>query len=423
MDASQTFKKQLFAVDFIISSTKNMEGKMKKFRNVWTLFTSLLLLLSMAGLPGCGGGSSSTTSSTTNPTLTTTTDSVTATNGVVTAAKSLQSPTGNSVTIQANTTLTDSSDQLVSGDIPTSVGYSTSTTDLPTAAATLPSGTALAAFLDISIGSAENFTPGLQITLDVGSAAKAGDTVVIYNFSSSTNQWTVEDTLTVASDGTVSFTVRHLSIWAAFTTSTPPPGKPSGVSATAGDSQVTVSWTAPTLGTPTSYNVYYATAADVTPGAAGVTKVAVANAATSTVISGLTNGTTYYFVVTSVNANGESGISSEKSATPAATLQPPASPNGVTLTAGTGLVTVLWNTKPTATSYNIYYAASSSTTTADLLTGTPIKVPATSDPQATTQSFDVTGLTASTTYAFVVTSQNAAGESGAQTNPKYATPN
>jgi hypothetical protein len=388
---------------------------MKRLKQVFPVLASIGLALSILTMVGCGSNSDNNqaTKSTTNGSI-----------PLSAAASTVPAPSGNSVTIRQNSTLTDSSNNPVTGTVATSVTYSTSAINLPTDATTLPTGATLAAFLDISIGTAKNITPALSITLNVSPAAAAGDTVEIYNFNSATNNWVIVDTLTVAADGTVSFTVRHLSIWAAFKTANPRPGKPSGVSATAGDSQVTLSWTAPDLGSPTYYNIYYATSADVTPGNPGVTQVQVANAASSAVISGLANGTTYFFVAEAVNANGKGGLSSEASAIPAATLSIPASPNGVGLAAGTGSVAVTWNTKLTATSYNIYYSASASTTSAALLqSGVKVVVPAASaDPQAATQSFSVSGLTAGTTYSFIVTSLNAAGESGAQTNPKTATP-
>ena len=89
-----------------------------------------------------------------------------------------------------------------------------------------------------------------------------------------------------------------------------PPGAPTGLAATAGVQQVSLSWTASTGAS--SYNVKRAT----THGGP-YTKIS-SPSATSYNDTGLTNGTTYYYVVSAVNAAGESGNSSEASATPAA---------------------------------------------------------------------------------------------------------
>jgi hypothetical protein len=261
----------------------------------------------------------------------------------------------------------------------------------------------------------------MQATMNVISGgANVGDTVAIYSFNTSASKWEPVDDAIVSQDGTVAFTIHHLSIWAAFKTATPPPGKPSSSSVTAGNSQVTATWAAPKTGpAPTSYNLYYGTAPGVT--AANGTKIE--NAVSPQVVKGLVNGTPYFFVVTAVNANGEGGPSSEESATPDASLQPPASPNGMGVTAGPGSVTVQWNTKLTATTYNIYYLASGAITSAELqATGVKVIVPAAADPQPATQSQQISGLIPGTQYNFIVTAENAAGESAAQSSPKPATP-
>lgn len=198
----------------------------------------------------------------------------------------------------------------------------------------------------------------------------------------------------------------------------PIPAKPTGASATPGDGQVTVTWTA--VANATSYNIYYSTTSPVTK----TSGIKIENVTSPYVVTPLINGTEYFFVVTALNAAGESVESSEKSAIPAVGVLPPASPNGVSATPGVELVTIVWNTKLTATSYNIYYSDTPGITTADLLaTGTKVNVAALSaDPQPLTQSHDITGLTAGVTYSFVVTAENAGGESGAQTSPKTAIP-
>lgn len=86
---------------------------------------------------------------------------------------------------------------------------------------------------------------------------------------------------------------------------------PSNLTATAGDSQVTLAWTAVTGAT--GYNVKRATTAG-----GPYTTIASNVSGTSYVDTSVTNGTTYYYVVTAVNVDGESANSNEASATPQA---------------------------------------------------------------------------------------------------------
>ncbi len=92
-----------------------------------------------------------------------------------------------------------------------------------------------------------------------------------------------------------------------------PPGVPTGVAATAGDQQVTVSWQS--VSGAASYEVAYGTAA-------GALTNEVTASGTSTTITGLTNGTTYYFEVRAVNSHGSSAWSSTVQATPDTVQQP-----------------------------------------------------------------------------------------------------
>lgn len=187
------------------------------------------------------------------------------------------------------------------------------------------------------------------------------------------------------------------------------PAKPAGIAVSGGDSQVTVSWSAVT--DATSYNIYYGTTADVST----ASDTQIVGVTSSHVITGLTNGTAYYVVVTAVNAVGESVVSSEKSATPAATPQPPASPNGRNVSSTVaGQLSATWNAVTGAVSYNIYYLqANTVPAKAEVLAS----LPATS----TTASTDITGLTSGATYYVLITAVNAAGESGTQTNAQAVT--
>ena len=174
------------------------------------------------------------------------------------------------------------------------------------------------------------------------------------------------------------------------------PTAPSGVTATRGDTQVTVSWTAaPSNGSPiTSYTV-----TPIGPGGP-LTPVSVTGGPTTTVVSGLTNGTAYTFEVTATNGVGTSATAASGSVTPATVA---GTPTGVSATAGNGQASVFW-TAPTVdggsaiTGYTI-------TPVALIGPGGPL-TPVTVD--ATTTGVVVPGLVNGTSYTFDVTAANGA---------------
>ncbi len=92
---------------------------------------------------------------------------------------------------------------------------------------------------------------------------------------------------------------------------------PVGVTVLPGDGFVDISWNAPDTGgmTITKYTVYWGTESGVTKSSISK-KTTSDNTSTSLRVDGLTNGTTYYFVVTATYAAGESDESDEKSASP-----------------------------------------------------------------------------------------------------------
>jgi hypothetical protein len=105
---------------------------------------------------------------------------------------------------------------------------------------------------------------------------------------------------TVAGNATATVTVGDGTVSGSATlhgTPCVPPTVPTGVNATAGIGRVTVSWTAST-GSPTSYEVKRATSSGGPFASLGTVT------ASPYVDSAVTNGTTYYYVVASRNANG-----------------------------------------------------------------------------------------------------------------------
>jgi len=94
----------------------------------------------------------------------------------------------------------------------------------------------------------------------------------------------------------------------------PPPAAPTGLMATAGDSSVALSWSASVLATN------YYVESSLTSGA-GYTVIAT-NASLTFTNTGLNNGTTYYYVVSAVNASGLGTNSTEVSGQPVSMVPP-----------------------------------------------------------------------------------------------------
>ncbi len=168
----------------------------------------------------------------------------------------------------------------------------------------------------------------------------------------------------------------------------PAPATPSGLAATAGNTQVSLTWNA--ISGATSYHVKRSTAS-------GAETQISAPASNSFSDVGVTNGTKYFYVVSAVNSGGESANSSEVSATPTAPATPPATPSGLHATAGNAQVVLNWNASTGATSYHVKRSTASGTET-------QISAPA-------SNTFTDTGLTNGTKYFYVVSAVNSSGES------------
>ncbi len=200
------------------------------------------------------------------------------------------------------------------------------------------------------------------------------------------------------------------------------PSAPTGLTATiSSSSAIGLSWTAPappancTIG---SYNLYGSKTSGFTPSSS--TLLASVTTGTTYSATGLAASTAYYFVVEALDMDGASAASNqataETSAAPCATV--PAAPTGLTATASSSsAISLSWTavTPPancTVSSYSVYrsttsgFTPSSSTLIASVTTGT---------------TYSNTGLTASTTYYYVVEAVDAEGNSAASAQESATT--
>src|SRR5579864_7507975 len=169
------------------------------------------------------------------------------------------------------------------------------------------------------------------------------------------------------------------------------PAAPTNLMANAGNGQVGLSWSASSGAT--SYNVKRSTTSG------GPYTTIASPTTTSYTDTGVTNGTTYFYVVSAVNTAGESANSSQVSAMPQVV---PAVPTNLTAIAGNGQVALSWSASSGATSYNVKRSTTSGG-------------PYTTIASPTTTSYTNSGLTNGTKYYYVVAAVNTSGTSANST--------
>jgi hypothetical protein len=173
-----------------------------------------------------------------------------------------------------------------------------------------------------------------------------------------------------------------------------PPATPTGLNATSGTNQVSLNWIASGgLSGATNYNVKRSTTSGSGYVTIGTTTAPAVSYTDSTTIS----GTTYYYVVSGVNASGEGDNSAETSATPTGVPQAPA---GLTLTTNYTSLTLNWTAALGApTGYNVKRSTSS---------GAETTLPAGTNVTGTT--FTDTTVDIRTEYFYTVSAINDSGE-------------
>ena len=176
------------------------------------------------------------------------------------------------------------------------------------------------------------------------------------------------------------------------------PPAPTSLVATAGNAQVALSWTAPTVlaQTPiTDYTVQYSSDS----GSTWTTFADGTSTATSATVTGLTNGTAYTFRVAAVNGVGTGSYSAASSSATPRTV--PGAPTSLSATTGNTQLSLSWtapasNGGSAITGYTVEYTPSGGS-------------PSTVNTGSTSTSYALTGLTNGTAYSVRVSAVNAAG--------------
>ncbi|MCI0551975.1 MAG: FG-GAP-like repeat-containing protein [Anaerolineae bacterium] len=213
-----------------------------------------------------------------------------------------------------------------------------------------------------------------------------------------------------AVDTALSESVFSNEVSATPTTSDPNPAAPQNLQATVGNQQVTLTWNANTEPDFLRYRIYGGTSPNP------VTKIDSVNSISNATkaISGVTNGITYYFRITAVDAAlQESGYSNEVIATPVAVDLPPAAPANLRVTAGDQQVTLVWNANSESDflRYRIYRGTAPNPAT---------KVDSVGGIANTTRI--ITGLTNGVTYYFRIRAIDGALQQSGYSNEVSATP-
>ncbi len=193
------------------------------------------------------------------------------------------------------------------------------------------------------------------------------------------------------------------------------PGAPTGVTASAGNANAVVTWTAPSSNGGSAITGYTVTALDSTNSTRGGQTCAWTTGPLTCTVTGLTNGDSYTFSVTAKNANGNGPPSTASNAVTIGAV--PEQPTGVSATAGNANAVVTWtapasNGGSTITAYTVTALDSTNSTRGGETCGW------TTGPLTCT----VTGLTNGDSYTFEAAATNAIGMGLESTASNAVTP-
>jgi hypothetical protein len=248
--------------------------------------------------------------------------------------------------------------------------------------------------VNLSVGSESGFPTGITSGgFSPASISTGGSSTLTMRTSTSTVPYALSLTITGTS-GTISHT--------ASTTLLVNLAPPAGLTATAGDAQVSLSWPA-----SVGANGYHVKRAQID---GGPYETFACPSGTSVVDSGLINGTTYYYTVSAAytggpDAGGESANSVQASATPQGSTASPAPPTGLNARSNKpGTIDLQWVQSPTpgVTSNGVYRR---------LMNGGSYPTSPTYTINANT-SFRDSQVSRGVSYCYKVTAINANGQSG-----------
>jgi len=197
------------------------------------------------------------------------------------------------------------------------------------------------------------------------------------------------------------------------------PGAPQNLSASPGNGQISLSWSAPSSNggaTITSYRVFRGTNSSnrliVTSGGC-----ANLNAVFSCTDSGLSNGQSYDYIVSAVNSAGQGAPSNSATATPTSPVSIPGAPQNLNASPGNGQINLSWsspssNGGATITSYRVFRGTNSSNRLIVTSGGC-------ANLSAVLSCTD-TGVSSGQSYDYIVSAVNNAGQ-GAPSNSATAT--